>query len=218
MTTKKGRTKYYMIQLSPSNTEKKRHHYSLKIGNTKQVIETYLKFIRWGEATSRLDLTKKTPSGGNVITLFNTLFCTSITCKTSPVSVPKNPAFLMIKSCSFSVVHNSRHVPDKDSLVVTAPRPCTAISSMVSMIWESILGSFWVVRPLFWLEMRERRVVLEVESEEWRWVVSLVMWGLGVREVKGLKMEGKVGDVVAMEIDQCGWWLVMEVENQWSSA
>lgn len=61
-----------------------------------------------------------------------------------------------------------------------------------------------MVRPLFWLEMRERRVVLEVESEEWRWVVSLVMWGLGVREVKGLKMEGKVGDVVAMEIDQCG--------------
>lgn len=38
--------------------------------------------------------------------------------------------------------------------------------------------------------------------------MSLEMWGLGVGEVKGLKMEGKVRDVlVAMDIDQESRWM-----------
>lgn len=82
-------------------------------------VRIYLKLTLWGGAASMEDRTKKTPEGGKVITLFSDLFSTSMTWRTSPVRVPKRGAFLMMKSCSFSVVQSIRHVPERDEPVVT---------------------------------------------------------------------------------------------------
>lgn len=91
------------------------------------------------------------------MTLFNLLFSTSITCNTSPASVPNKPAFLTIKSCSFSVVHNIRHVADSDFPVVIESSPSEPSVSMADMISARLDGSDWVLRPRSWSAMRPRR-------------------------------------------------------------
>lgn len=126
-----------------------------------------------------LDLTKKTPSGGKVITLLRTFFSTSITCRTSPVCVPNKWAFSMMNSCSFSVVQSKRHVADSESPVVTISLPRTAISSIALMIEDRLLGSFWVLSPRSWSAMRFRSSCLadcdwlvvdeHVILEAWLW-------------------------------------------------
>lgn len=117
----------------------------------------YLKLTLWGGSVSIVDRTKNTPEGGNVMTLFSLLFSTSITCNTSPASVPNKPAFFTIKSCSFSVVHSIRHVADSDLPVVTEPSASNASVSMADMISARLDGSDCVLRPRSWSEIKLRR-------------------------------------------------------------
>lgn len=116
-----------------------------------------LKLTLCGEEMSISERTKKTPSGGKVMTLLSVPFLTSITCSTSPARVPNNPAFSMMNSCSFSVVHSSLHVADSESPVVTELPPITAMASMAFTIASRFTASFWVLRPRSWSEMRSIR-------------------------------------------------------------
>jgi len=145
----------------------KKNHYSLLLLSLLSPI-IHLKFTLCGDATSILDRTKKTPSGGNVMTLLSVPFRTSMTCNTSPARVPNKGAFSMMKSCSFSVVHSSRHVADRESPVVTEPAPTTAIASMASTIAARFTGSLCVRRPRSWSAMRARRCSLADRD----WVVT----------------------------------------------
>lgn len=120
----------------------------------------HLKFTLCGDAISIPDRTKKTPSGGKVMTLLRVLFRTSMTCNTSPARVPTNGAFSMMKSCSFSVVQSNLHVPERESPVVTVPAPREAIAVMASTIDFRFNGSFCVLSPRSWSEMRARRCSL----------------------------------------------------------
>lgn len=101
------------------------------------------------------DRTKKTPSGGNVMTLFKTPLPTSMTWRTSPAAVPKRPAFLMMKSCSFSVVHSIRQVAERAGPVVMVPALRTARSSIAWMISARLEGLDWVLIPRSWSEIRD---------------------------------------------------------------
>lgn len=116
-----------------------------------------LKLTLCGEAIWISERTKKTPSGGKVMTLLRIRFCTSITCKTSPALVPNKPAFSMMKSCSFSVVQRSLHVADRESLVVMELRPITAMDSMAFTIASRFVASFWVLTPRSSLEISSSR-------------------------------------------------------------
>ena len=127
----------------------------------------YLKFTLCGEAISISERTKKTPSGGKVMTLLRVLLSTSMTCKTSPARVPNKPAFSTMNSCSFSVVHSNRHVAESVPPVVTVSRPWNAKSSMASMIEARFEGFFCVLRPRSWSEMSVRRLRLA----DWDWAV-----------------------------------------------
>lgn len=127
---------------------------NIKTLSTKQRCYTFqnkekknLKLTLCGEAISISERTKKTPSGGKVMTLLRIRLFTSITCKTSPAVVPNKPAFSMMNSCSFSVVHRSRQVEDRDSPVVMELRPITAMDSMASTIASRFVASFWVLTP-----------------------------------------------------------------------
>lgn len=136
----------------------------------------HLKFTLCGDAISILDRTKKTPSGGNVITLLRVLPRTSMTCNTSPARVPNKGAFSTMKSCSFSVVQSSRQVPERESPVVTEPAPRAAIASIASTIDARLAGSLCVLRPRSWSEMRARRWSL---AEDRDWAVTEEQVNLG---------------------------------------
>lgn len=118
---------------------------------------SHLKLTLCGEEMSISERTKKTPSGGKVITLLSVPFLTSITCSTSPARVPNNPAFSTMNSCSFSVVQRSLHVAESESPVVTELLPITAMASMAFTIASRLTASFWVLRPRSWSEMRSIR-------------------------------------------------------------
>lgn len=66
----------------------------------------------------------------------------------------------MIKSCSFSVVQSNRQVAESESSVVTVSLPRSAIASMAWIIEDLLTGSFWVLRPRCWSEIRVRRCCL----------------------------------------------------------
>jgi len=102
------------------------------------------------------------------MTLLSVLFRTSMACNTSPARVLNKGDFSMTKSSSFSVVHSSRHVADKESSVVTEPAPTAAIVSMASTISASLAGSLCVRRPRSWSAMRARRWSLADRD----WVVT----------------------------------------------
>lgn len=107
----------------------------------------HLKFTLCGEAISIFDRTKKTPSGGKVMTLLSSFWSTSMTCKTSPARVPNKWAFSMMKSCSFSVVQSSLHVAESVVPVVTESLPKAARASMALTIESRFVGFLWVLRP-----------------------------------------------------------------------
>lgn len=150
----------------------------------------YLKLTRCDDAISMVDRTKKTPSGGKVMTLFKDLFSTSITCKTSPALVPKTGAFLMMKSCSFSVVHSNRQVAEREEPVVMVSRPTSATASIAWIILSSFSGSDWVFSPRSWSEMMLRRWFLAEKARDWSMsedrveVTRIWRWRRGRRELK----------------------------------
>lgn len=182
----------------------------------------YLKFTLCGEATCIVERTKKTPSGGKVMTLLRRLRSTSMTCKTSPARVPNTGAFWMMNSCSFSVVHRSLHVAEREVPVVTLPLPSSAKASMALMIEARLVGSFWVLRPRSWSAMRSRRCclarrdwavteeqVILARREEWKGMVRkgrhVAMWMVRSEEAESLRGRVMVLKALRFQVHGCGW-------------
>lgn len=169
---------------------------------------SYLKSTLWVEAISILDLTKKTPEGGKVMTLLSFKLPTSITWRTSPTLVPKKLAFFMMKSCSFSVVQSIRQVPERESSVVIKSLPISARDSIASIIWDRILGFCWDLIPRSWSEMRLRRWVLG--ETDWDWDEEREKLGI-CWEFEGLKIE--LGFFEKGLWEEEGW----ELAGKWSN-
>lgn len=75
---------------------------------------------------------------------------------------------------------------DREVPVVTVPQPSAATSSIALIMEESVLGSFWVLRPRSWSAMRLRSRLLgeadcAAEMEE-QVIVRWLSLGFGGRE------------------------------------